>query len=487
MHLWGKPFFTLVSSPFAQFGIKGAHFFNILCAVGSSYFCYKIAKRLEINNALFVIPFLCFAPIYFSVVQSGLTEPFFGLVLVMGIYNLTPGPSPKGRGENLTLPTFEAGQAGHFPKEKGENLSASHSSDEKESSKPKPDLREGDSLHKPAGSSYLFAAGLISFLPFIRSEGFLILPLFLIILLYRKKFRVIPLLALGTIVYSILGYFHYGDPLWLVHQNPYQGASQIYGSGTLYHFFIRAEFIWGFALFLLFFTGCLWLLKKIISERNINSEASVYQPLPEEFILVYGSFFIYFIAHVIFWWQGLFSSLGLIRVIAAVMPVSAIISLRGYNYILPFFIRFNQGEKLFGMGLFSAILLICLFHNRSIMKLNPEDQVIKQAADWIKAREFKNQKIYYLHPYVSLALETDPFDRNKTGELWGMNHEDPSIDMPAKSMVIWDGHFGPNEGATELNMLMNNPSFTLLNKFVPEKEFTVLGGGKFEVYLFERK
>jgi hypothetical protein len=33
MYSWGKPFFTLISSPFSQFGINGIYFFNILCGV----------------------------------------------------------------------------------------------------------------------------------------------------------------------------------------------------------------------------------------------------------------------------------------------------------------------------------------------------------------------------------------------------------------------------------------------------------------------
>src|ERR1700722_11209994 len=42
---WGKPFFTIISSPFAQFGLKGISVFNILCGLASSYFAYKIADK----------------------------------------------------------------------------------------------------------------------------------------------------------------------------------------------------------------------------------------------------------------------------------------------------------------------------------------------------------------------------------------------------------------------------------------------------------
>src|ERR1700751_4484090 len=35
LDLWGKPVFTLLSSPFAQFGFIGIKIFNILCALAS--------------------------------------------------------------------------------------------------------------------------------------------------------------------------------------------------------------------------------------------------------------------------------------------------------------------------------------------------------------------------------------------------------------------------------------------------------------------
>lgn len=449
LHHWGKPFFILASSPFTQFGLTGANVFNILCAAGSAFFCFKIARRLEINFPLFAIPILCFAPIYFAVIQSGLTEPFFGFVLVLSIYCLIPAETEEKTGWNI-----------------------------------------------------IFSSALASFLPFIRTEGFLILPLFFVVLLYRKKFWAIPLLALGTVVYSVIGYFYCNDLLWILHQNPYKGAEELYGHGKIYHFLIRAEFIWGFPVFLLLISGVLWMAGLLINRFTVKKENGNHsslpfkQPgilsinhsrnslLPEELVLIYGSLLVYFFAHVLFWWQGLFSSLGLIRVIAAVMPVSAIISLRGFNFIFPYF---RKRQILFIALLFSAIILICAFHNRSLLKLNKEDAVIKQAAGWIKNSDYKNQKIYYLHPYATLALDLDPFDRAKTGELWSLNPEHPEAEVSPKNLLLWDSHFGPNEGRIKLDILINNPSFRLLNKFLPEKEFTVLGGKKFEVYLFERR
>ncbi len=441
LHLWGKPFFTLVSSPFSQFGLFGANIFNIFCAAATSLLCYRIARELDMANPLLVIPFFCFAPIYFGVIQSGLTEPFFGFVLILGIYLFI--------------------------------------------------------LKK-----YGWASMIISFLPFVRTEGNMILPLFMIMLFCRRKFWAIPFALLGTFVFTIAGYFYYGDWLWLIHQNPYNGKADLYGNGTIYHFLIREEFIWGTPLFLLFCAGCLWfafsffkmvndkwpyLLKNKISSI-VQNRISLNSFLRwEELVLVGGSFFIYFLAHTFFWWQGIFSSLGLIRVMAGVMPLGALISLRGFNFLFPFF----QAGKISRIKILfislGCIALVCFFHNRSILRLNKEDVEIKKAADWIKDSEFKGRKIFYLHPYFSLALNLDRFDRKSNGEIWALEPQHPESGMSSGNVLLWDAHFGPNEGGVKLERLVNNSSFKLINKFVPEKEFTVLGGNNFEVYVFERK
>lgn len=434
LHLWAKPFLTLISSLFTQAGIRGAHLFNLLCALGTACLTYNIAKRFEIPHASFTVPFLFLSPVYFGVVHSGLTEPFFGLVLVAGIYGLLPAM--------------------------------------------RNDATEKILIFEPR---ILFSSLLISFLPYIRSEGYLILPLFFIVLLYRKKYWAIPLLVVGTAIYSIAGYFYYNDLLWLIHQNPYGGASEIYGKGEIYHFLIRAEFIWGLPLSLLFAGGCLWLLKAGI--QSINHSGN--RLFTEEVLLVYGSFFIYFLAHTIFWWQGIFSSLGLIRVLAAVMPVGALITLRGYNSINIF--NTELKKKSFNIILFAFVIILAFFHNRSALRLNDEDAVIVKASKWIIKQELSRQKIFYLHPYVTHALELDPFDRTTTGELWGLEPDKPESNMASGELLLWESHFGPNEGRIKIETLINNPSFKLLGKFVPEKDFKVLGGRNFEVYLFERK
>jgi hypothetical protein len=53
-------------------------------------------------------------------------------------------------------------------------------------------------------------------------------------------------------------------------------------------------------------------------------------------------------------------------------------------------------------------------------------------------------------------------------------------------IVLWDAHFGPNEGGLPLNRLMDNSYFRLINVFRPDVPFQVLGGHDYEIFIFER-
>lgn len=187
LHHWAKPFFTLLSSPFAQFGYKGIVVFNVLCHFGAAWVTWRIADRMKLHFAFLAGPLVIFAPISWGVAQSGLTEPLFALTLMSGIYFITGGRNS-------------------------------------------------------------IAALLISLLPLARTEGFFLAPLFGLFFLVRREYVAMCLLAGGTLLYSTLGaFFVHHDFLWLLHGNPYTGEAD-YGHGTLTHFIDKNEFIMGWAM-----------------------------------------------------------------------------------------------------------------------------------------------------------------------------------------------------------------------------------------------
>ena len=125
LYHWGKPFFTLVTSVFSQFGLIGIKLFNAAIGAISSFLCYKISRRLGSSHPLATLVLASFSPVYVLCINSGLTEPMFAFMLIWVTYL--------------------------FLEEK-----------------------------------YLLSTVLLSFLPFVRSEGNLMFPLFALALILCK-------------------------------------------------------------------------------------------------------------------------------------------------------------------------------------------------------------------------------------------------------------------------------------------------------------
>lgn len=381
LHHWGKPFFTLLSSPFAQFGYKGIVLFNVLCHVSAAWITWRIADRMKLPFAFLAGPLLIFAPISWGVAQSGLTEPLFALTLISGIYFITGGRN-------------------------------------------------------------VVAAVIISLLPFARTEGFFIAPLFGLFFLIRKDYLSMSLLAAGTVAYSILGgIFVHDDFLWIMHQNPYKGE-EMYGHGGFFHFAGKSEFLFGWAMTAMIGLG----LCTLIFRKRFTPPHSL-----AEIVLVAGCFVLFCLLHSIFWWKGLFGSYGLIRVIACVLPCAVIIALRGIQFTT----RFYAGSKPAIAITLCAVLGFTIFNtmNQHGLVLQPDEkqQTARKAADAIIQEQLHTRILYYGHPLIPFYLERDPYDQTTVFELYGMR--DATALLP-DAIVVWDSHFGPVQfGLTEEQLL----------------------------------
>jgi len=150
LDLWGKPLFNILSSPFSQFGFLGIKIFNVVVSLLSAVLVYDLAKHFKWDAGFSAVVMLLFTPIYFIVIPSGLTEPLFGLVLLIAIW-----------------------------------------------------LFFKDRL--------LLSALVISFIPFARNEGFVLIPLFLLAFILKRKYFVIPFLTTGFLLFSLIGWWFHHD------------------------------------------------------------------------------------------------------------------------------------------------------------------------------------------------------------------------------------------------------------------------------------
>lgn len=415
---WGKPVFTILISPFAQFGIIGTRIYNLLMGFGAAVLIWKTAQTLKFGNSALSLLLVLFTPIYFILLFTTLTEVSFSFFLALAILL--------------------------FFKQK-----------------------------------YLLSAVAVSFLPLVRTEGIVLFPLFAVAYSLKKQWLALPLLTVGFWLISLLGYRFYDDFWWLITKIPYSGdAKDIYGSGSLFRFVNDTRGILGYPLGILSVVGLLASLVHWGKNDKYKFSGTFYFLL-----LVPGSYIVFLSAHSFVWWQGMGNSLGLIRVMGSVAPLAALTALPGLNLITDLLNKKNKvAAKIIVGGILFWVFMLGINTHRSNFKLSEQQQLIKQSVSFIKTNNFAKHKLYYFDPFAVFELGIDPFDKNKCS--WGVpNKGNPSLGIPDSSIIIWDAHFGPNEGRVSLKDLQRQKSLKTITIINPEKPFTVFGHN-YEVHVF---
>lgn len=401
---WGKPFFTLASSPFAQFGIKGIYVFQALNAAAISVLLFKIASILKLKFAWIIPVFVFFAPIYFAVMNSGLVEIFFGTIFTLSAWFV-------------------------FKKK------------------------------------YYISAIVASLLPYVRPEAYIVLPLLILIYIYRRKYFTVPLLLTASVIYSVIGYFHFKDIFWIVHNN-YKLIGESYAEmkGNLLHYFGAYYQIWGpvYAFFLIIGIGI--ILKQVY---NLLRSKNKQEYTEEIFILFLGNTVGCFALHsLLYAVPGILNNLGMTRYLATLIPSSALIALIGINIIdLPKFKRFIMLQ-------YAVLILTSVLIFRTSMaqwyfpfKPNQEQCVVKQMAGYVQKELPDFKKIYFFHPLFPFYADVDPYDLSKVEVLWSADIERLN-QLPDSTLILWDSHFLKGEGRIPFEWLSENPNYVMLKHYV---------------------
>lgn len=402
IHHWAKPVFVLFSCPFAQFGFIGMKIFNCIIAALTGYFSYRTARKLNIKQAGLSVVFLFFSPLYFVLIFSGLTEYLFAFLLILSIYLMIDGKT-------------------------------------------------------------LSATVLVSFLPFARSEGLIILAVFLVYLLVKRRFRVLPFLITGHLVYGIAGSFFHHDLLWVINKIPYANLGSPYGSGGLFDFFNKLFYVIGAPLYALAVIGFISIILGFFVLKFRNAK----QTRAEELLLIYGCFAAFFVAHSLFWWLGIFNSMGLIRVLICIMPLSAIIALNGFGLLTHIhYIKQLIVKKIIMFALLACVVGFPFVSNPAAIQWDSElslgkDQLLINELVALVEKKFADHKLYYSHPYISIVLDIDHFNPDI--------HQDIDVAMnegiPAKSLIIWDDWFSVTERGISHETLMKDDRFERIETY----------------------
>ncbi len=383
-HHWAKPLFVMLAAPFAQFGFVGMKVFNALVSGGTLLGTYRLAARAGLRHAILAPLFCLAAPRFFTLTFSGLTEPLFACLLVWALVCL-----------------------------------ASHR------------MRLG--------------AILLSFLPFVRSEGLVMIGVVGLYLLLRKEHRTIPWLLLGTVVYGLAGWPVHGDPFWPLTAIPYAELDSPYGSGTPFHFIEKAVHVLGVPLYGLFLLGTVLGIRSWWHAKDRTHVRYLVGLCTWAFIA----------AHTVFWWAGIFNSMGLTRVLTGIVPLMTIVALAGLERAVLFIPHRRPWPALATAAVVAYVLVFPVTPNPSAISIDRdlrlrEDQLLMQrTAQQVVQAGGAQRRVVAHHPYLALELVRDPFDT----DAWLQLRRGMLDQILPDDIVVWDDWFAPMEGHVALHDL----------------------------------
>ncbi len=389
---WGKPLFILFSSAFAQFGFIPYLLFNVLVFVATILFAFSIFKQHNISKyAYFFVPLLfLYVSDYLHGIVSGMTEIFFGFLLVILLWC-----SQKDRWQ-------------------------------------------------------LFAI-IASFTPYARSEGMFVVIGSVLLLLLLKKWKAIPLLFVGTLVYMLIGKLLLNQIFWFFENDPYPAISP-YGSGPWYEYIASYKHhLSVFGLLLIPF-----LLRKLFL---------LFRDKKSQQLLIYLFFICIYLGiiavHSYLWSNGLKGALGLSRLATlGLVPFFVLLFLSFYDFM--------QGKKHYlGIAIgfiFLVFMGIKLFKYDYPIKKNKFQALIKASVDYTNKHAKKN--VYYLHPLIPFFNDASIFEtKNGFYQTFSILTKENVLRLKPGDLIIRDSKLGPVE---------QGMSFDELKKYtfiIPVKHF----------------
>jgi len=421
--LWGKPVFTLLSSPFAQIDMKAVKVFNVLCMAVSAAFLYHTALKLNLKYAWLVVIFLFFSSETIEVTLSSFTEPVFALVLSASIYLL---------------------------------------------------------VHE----RIIAGAIVCSFLPFARQEGLIIMPVIAVYLVYIRAYKALPFLLTGHLVLGILGYPYYHNLLWPITQNPYAGKVDTTGDRHWNYFLIRMYYLVGPVSCALMVIGLLGLITAFFSGIKSSLRNRIFI---QTSLLVAGIFLCILTAHSIFWATGMFASIGLTRVMVTVWPAMALLCVTGTNVLISLFTRIPVPKIavapllviVAGEFYFTLVYPPTAIDYKLDFYRNEGQQIQAYRIAPYVLKKFPGYHMYISDVGLSFVLDQNYYD--STAEWVSAVH--PHFNIGGKDLIIWDKYFTGGYEQIPDTMLLNNPHLKLDTTFTS----TIFGNVEYTFKLFVRR
>ncbi len=395
-----KPLFTILSSPFALLGFKSFQLFNVLVGMATGYVSYLVAKELKIKSPTLAIVICCFTPIFMVNLFSGITEILFAFTAILATYFLV--------------------------KER-----------------------------------YISGAIIVSFLPIIKTEGFLLILIYIYYFVHKKHYKEILYTLTAFIFFSVVGAIFGKSFFWL-----FADFSKLLGfnpntQGSLFQFVTRSPGFFGIPNEIFFVTGLIAGLSLYLRQKRAYSK---------EFLLIVLPFLVYFMGHSLSFWTGIGGSDGSSKYMAAIVPFMAIMATRGLYIFAKMFLIIFKLEWIRVAALvigFASIIHIPFAIQNYPINLDSESFAVNATSDWVKTKVTNESNIYYNHPSFPFFLDSK-FNDSRIQSIEGNS----LLAMKVGDLFLYDEHYSKTSGV-EINALINNPEFELLRIFDPEIPFSI--------------
>jgi len=363
--IWGRTAHTLLYILPAQSGLYTARLLSLIFALLTVYFTLEVAKMLNIKLFFLVPLFLLFQPWFADLSYMCITEVPFSLIMILGIY--------------LYL--------------KDRHITASF---------------------------------IIGLLPLIRHEGIALSGLWCIYMLYKKKWLPPVAIIAPLLIYNAAFYIFQGS--WPFAMYFDTAPTDIYGSGSWFHFLIRLPHPRAVGIPIMMLVTC--SLIPIIKSGRLRP--------------MFLWYFSYFALHSIIFRFGLFASGGMKLFLLPLAPSFALAAVIGLEWIvtftLPYLKNFDSKQLtiITERNFYSTVCAICVLMTFLFIKpwpLDREGVALKQAIAWIRQENLPDNNLISTHVYFYHFFPR----RVPTVTLW--EKFPPLKDMPAGTIVFWDEHY----------------------------------------------
>jgi hypothetical protein len=183
----------------------------------------------------------------------------------------------------------------------------------------------------------------------------------------------------------------------------------------------------------------------------------------------------------------MWASLGLGRVMFVIAVPIALMSVKGLEWLLDRLTGMTQRAVLATVIalVIAGPFVVRMFSFQEIMifpALGEEEKQNARAAEYLQANCNPNEtKFFTAHPYLNLLLDVDPFNTDKIENLDKVENAVPG------DVIVWDGHFGPNEMKLPKDQLEADSSLKLLQVIQPETLFYTLNNYLYEIRIYQKQ